>query len=333
MEIKGIVAKLYESENLTKNESRILFEQIVKGNISTALLTSILTALKLKKETSDEIAGASEGLLSSAKYFPKIKYDFADIVGTGGDGLNSINISTASAFVAASCGFKIAKHGNRSISSKSGSSDLLESLGINLNMLPEDTKNNIDNFNLGFLFAPNYNDGMIHAKEARLIMKTKTIFNILGPLISPARPPLMLLGVYSKDLLLPIAKTLQKLDVKRAFVVHGSGADEVAIHGPTFVAELQNNKISQYTLNTEDFGINTFSLKDIEGGTPQENKMIIENILKGNGTKAQNSAIAVNVALVMKLFGNENIKENVQKALEVIRLGKPFELLNNIIAN
>ncbi|APC96973.1 anthranilate phosphoribosyltransferase [Francisella frigiditurris] len=329
--LDDIVKKLYNLEGLTSTESYQLFTYFVKGEIPLALQTSILTALKLKKETPTEIAAAAEALIDNAKSFPKIDYEFADIAGTGGDGLNTINISTTAAFVAATCGLKIAKHGNRSVSSKSGSSDLLESFGINLNLSPEDTKKSIDKYNLGFLFAPNYNDGLKHVREARKLMKTRTIFNILGPLINPAKPKIALIGVYSKDLILPMAKTLAKMNIEKAAVVYGSGLDEVAIHDVTYIAEVSESNIKEYVLYPSDFGIKTYSISEIQGGLPEENREITKLMLQGKGTDAQNSAVAVNVAMLMKLFGKDNLVENTNEILKVLKSGKCYKTLQQIV--
>ena len=196
--MQHIMDKLYAQQDLTKPESHQLFDSIIKGDMNPILLGAALTALKIKGETPDEIAGAAEALLANASPFPSIDYDFADIVGTGGDGSNTINISTTAAFVAAACGVKIAKHGNRGVSSKSGSSDLLDSFGINLSMSPEDTKKAVDDIGVAFLFAPQYHGGVRHAMPVRQAMKTRTIFNLLGPLINPARPTIELMGVYDE---------------------------------------------------------------------------------------------------------------------------------------
>ena len=328
--LKSIFDKLSKLEDLNYDESFRLFTYFVKGEIPLEQQIEILNKLKVKKETPIEISAAVDALVANAKEFPKVDYDFADIVGTGGDGHDTINISTMSAFVAATMGLKIAKHGNKSVSSKTGSSDLLESFGINLNDSPEKTKQSIDDNNLGFLFAPNYNDGLKYVREARKTMKTRTIFNILGPLINPAKPNIMLLGVYSKELILPLAKTLLKLGIKRAAIVYGSGLDEVAIHDITYVVEVRDNKIFEYQLSPTDFGLDKYPIESIKGGLPVENREITKQILQGNGTDAQNSAITVNVALLMRLFGYENLKENAQKILKVLKSGECYRTLEKL---
>ncbi|MEZ8142325.1 anthranilate phosphoribosyltransferase [Enterovibrio sp. FF113] len=326
----AIINKLYEQESLSREESHQLFDTIIKGEMDPILLAATLTSLKIKGETPDEIAGAASALTENANPFPSPEYDFADIVGTGGDGSNSINISTTAAFVAAACGVKVAKHGNRGVSSKSGSSDLLDAFGIDLAMSPETARGALDDLGVCFLFAPQYHSGVRHAMPVRQTMKTRTIFNLLGPLINPAKPTLELMGVYDKALVRPIAETIKTLGLKRAAVVHGSGLDEVAIHGETTVAEIKDGVITEYTLTPEDFGVNTHPLKSIEGGTPEENREIITQILQGKGTEAQQSAVAVNVAMLLRLFGQEDLKANTQKALDVMRSGKPFELVQQL---
>ncbi|WP_084645238.1 anthranilate phosphoribosyltransferase [Francisella uliginis] len=331
-DLRKIVDKLYDSKDLTYQESYQLFDFFIKGEIELALQTSILTALKLKKETPLEIAAAAKALVDNTRGFPEIKEDLVDVVGTGGDGYNTINISTTSAIVAATAGYKVAKHGSRSVSSKSGSFDLLESFGVNIELSPEKTKESIQINNLGFLFAPFYNSGFKYVKQARSVLKTRTIFNILGPLINPAKPNKIVIGVYSKDLILPMAKTLINLGIQRALVVHGSGLDEVAIHGDTNVAEIKDKQIEEYIVSTQDFGIDKFTIKDIEGGLPEYNKNIIKQILLGKGKDAHNAAVAINVAMLMKLYDKNDIKQNTQYVLELIKSGKCFKTLEDVIS-
>ncbi|ELI3476129.1 anthranilate phosphoribosyltransferase [Vibrio cholerae] len=328
--MQTIINKLYEQQGLTQAESQQLFDQIIRGEMDPVLMAAVLTALKIKGETPDEIAGAAKSLLANANPFPRPDYDFADIVGTGGDGSNTINISTTAAFVAAACGVKVAKHGNRGVSSKSGSSDLLSSFGINLAMSAQDSRQALDDLGVSFLFAPQYHSGVRHAMLVRQTMKTRTIFNILGPLINPARPNIELMGVYSKDLVRPIAQTMLQMGLKRAAVVHGSGLDEVAIHGETQVAEIRQGELIEYTLTPEDFGVSRYPLDAIRGGEPEENRAIITQILTGNGTAAQMAAVAVNVALLLRLFGQEDLKANTQQAIAVMKSGQAYGLVQQL---
>ncbi|MEZ9888611.1 anthranilate phosphoribosyltransferase [Vibrio breoganii] len=330
--MQQILEQLYRQEALSQEQSQTLFDQIIKGEVEPIVLSSVLTAMKIKGETPEEIAGAAKALLANAQPFPRPDYDFADIVGTGGDGSNTFNISTTAAFVAAAVGLKVAKHGNRGVSSKSGSSDLLDSFGINLAMSAEDTRKAVDDIGVAFLFAPQYHQGVRHAMPVRQALKTRTIFNILGPLINPARPNIELMGVYDESLVAPIAETMQQMDMKRAAVVHGSGLDEVAIHGTTTVAEIKDGKIEHYTLTAEDFGLNSHPLEALKGGTPEENRTIVTDLLSGKGTEAQESAVAANVALLMKLFGHEDLKANAQQAIAAMRSGKAYQLVEQLAA-
>lgn len=326
--IQPILDKLYQGQTLTQSESQELFSQIIQGKLEPTKLATAIISMKVRGEHPEEIAGAATALLRYADPFATPDYDFADIVGTGGDGTNSINISTASTFVAAALGYKVAKHGNRGVSSKSGSSDVLAALGINLNMSASIARQALDDLGVCFLFAQQYHSGFRHAAPVRQQLKTRTIFNILGPLINPAKPKRILLGVYHRDLLKPIAETLCMLGYKHAIVVHGSGMDEVAIHGPSYIAEVIDGNISYYEVNPENFGLSTYTLKDIEGGTPEQNRDILADILQGHGKPAHEAAIAVNVAMLMKLFDQNDLKANAAKAIAMMRTGKAYQLLS-----
>lgn len=323
--MQQILEKLYRAERISRQESEQLFGLIIQGGLEPAQLAAALISMKIRGEHPDEIAGAATALLADALPFPRPDYPFADIVGTGGDGSNSINISTASAFVAAACGARVAKHGNRSVSSRSGSSDLLAAFGIRLDMPAQASRQALDELGVCFLFAPQYHSGFRHAMPVRQQLKTRTLFNVLGPLINPARPPLALIGVYSPELVLPIAQTLRVLGYRRAAVVHGGGMDEVALHAPTQVAELNEGEIVSYQLTPADFGLQEQSMDALLGGSPEENRDILARLLQGKGEHAHEFAVAANVALLLKLFGQENLRENTQQALAAIRGGGAYE--------
>ncbi|WP_127958384.1 anthranilate phosphoribosyltransferase [Serratia microhaemolytica] len=323
--MQAIFDKLYRSEAMDQQESQQLFGAIIRGELEHSQLAAALISMKIRGEKPAELAGAASALLAHALPFPRPDYDFADIVGTGGDGCNSINISTASAFVAAACGAKIAKHGNRSVSSRSGSSDLLSALGIRLDLPAEASRQALDELGVCFLFAPQYHAGFRHAMPVRQQLKTRTIFNVLGPLVNPAKPSLALIGVYSPELLLPVAETLRALGYKRAAVVHGGGMDEVAIHAATQVVELNQGQIERYQLTTDDFGLESHSLDALRGGSPAENCQLVTQLLQGNGQRAHSVAVAVNVALLLRLFGQENLRDNAQQALDVINSGAAYQ--------
>ncbi|WP_406608957.1 anthranilate phosphoribosyltransferase [Agarivorans sp. JK6] len=329
--MQAILEQLYQGKDLSIEQAQQVFSQVIQGEVEPIVLSSLLTALKIKGEQPQEIAGAAKALLANAAPFPSPEYDFADIVGTGGDGHNTINISTTSAFVAASLGVKVAKHGNRSVSSKSGSSDLLAALGINIQMTPDTARKCLDELGLCFLFAPQYHAGVRHAMPVRQTLKTRTIFNVLGPLINPAHPSMEVMGVYDPALISPIAHTLQQLGMKKAMVVHGAGLDEVAIHGETQIAEINGDKITEYSLSPADFGVEQADLDAIKGGTPEENKAITLQLLQGTATPAQQAAVAVNVALLLKLAGKaDDVAQGVKMALDEMASGRPLTLANQL---
>lgn len=327
------LAQLVENKNLSQQESTQFFTQVLKGDVAPALLASVLTALKIKGETPQEIAGAAVAIRGAATPFPVKTYPVADCVGTGGDGANTINISTTAAILSAACGLKMAKHGNRSVSSMSGSADLLEAFGVNLTMSPTTASHCLEQANLCFLFAPAYHSGFKHAAPVRKAMGIRTLFNILGPLVNPAAPQIMLLGVYTPELLLPIAQALQLTGVKRAFVVHGSGLDEIALHGETQVVEIKNGQLIERTISPQDFGLKNYSLKAIKGGTPQENAAIIKAILSGNGQEAHNAAVIINCAALLYLHDKANdLTAAAQLASEVLKSGKGLETLELLVS-
>lgn len=333
-EIKNILPTLANGDDLSQIESHDFFQQVLAGKIEPALLASVLTALKIKGETPAEIAGAAIAIRSAATSFP---FDnntgfVADCVGTGGDGANTINISTTAAILAAACGLKVAKHGNRSVSSMSGSADLLEAFGVNLSMSPQIASNCLSQANLCFLYAPAYHSGFKHAAPVRKSMGIRTLFNILGPLVNPAKPNIMLLGVYTPELLMPIAKAVQLTGVKRALILHGSGLDEIALHDDTQVIEINDGNLTKRTISPEDFGLNRYPLEDIKGGTPKENADIIKAILSGSGQKAHNAAVIINCAALLYLHDKaDNLKTAAQLASEVLASGKGLKTLEQLV--
>ena len=330
MQHEQLLEKIFNQQTLSQTESHALFTQLMQGNLSHEQLAGLLIALKVRGETVEEITGAATAAFENAKPFPTPDYPFADIVGTGGDGANTINISTASAIVAATLGIKVAKHGSRSVSSKTGASDVLTELGININVAPETARQALDETGICFLFAPLYHAGFKHAIPVRQALKTRTLFNILGPLVNPARPKHKLLGVYSPDLIKPYAETVNSLGHQHSIVVHGAGLDEVAIHGETQVAEIEHGEIRYFTLTPEDFGIQRHSLEALKGGEPAENAEKIIALLQGNGEPAHIDAVAVNVAMLMRLFGERDLKNNVNKVKSLLSTNKAFETLQKL---
>ena len=330
MQHNQLLEQLYSGHSLSTSESTALFNAVIQGELSNEQIAAMLIALKVRGANTKEITGAVAASLQNAKAFPRPDYPFADIVGTGGDGQNTINISTASAIVAASMGAKVAKHGNRSVSSKSGASDVLTALGVNVNVTPEQARQALDEIGACFLFAQQYHSGFRHVAPVRAALKTRTIFNILGPLINPARPTYHLLGVYAPELVKTYAETAVALEHQHSFVVHGSGLDEVALHGETQVAEIKNGKIEYFTLTPEDFGLKAQSLETLRGGEPQENAQMLTALLQGKGKAEHANAVAANTALLLKLFGYDDLKQNVQNVLAHLASGKAFETLQKL---
>lgn len=330
METQQILEQLFNGTSLSREQSKQLFSAIVQGELSNEQLAGALIALKLKGETVDEISGAVTALQAAAEPFPTPDYVFADIVGTGGDGANTINLSTASAIIAASMGAKVAKHGNRSVSSKTGSSDVLAALGARLDLDATTARKALDEIGICFLFAPQYHSGFKHAVPVRQALKTRTIFNILGPLINPAKPKHQLLGVYDEKLLQPYAETALTLGHQHSIVVHGAGLDEVALHAETQVAEIYQGKIERYTLTAEDFGLKPQPLDAIRGGEPEQNAQYIRALLQGKGEPAHVNAVAANTALLLRLFGYQDLKQTTQQVLEQIASGNAYKTLEKL---
>ncbi|MBH0041245.1 anthranilate phosphoribosyltransferase [Pseudoalteromonas sp. SWXJZ10B] len=330
--VQYAIEQLITGQSLSYADSKALFDEIMQGNMSEIELTALLISLKIKGEVSDEIAGAAASMRENAVAFTTSSTQLADSCGTGGDGSNTINISTTAAIVAAAAGINMVKHGNRSVSSNSGSADLLKALGINIDMSPEQAAKCLEQTNFTFLFAPHYHSGVRHAMGVRTSLKTRTIFNILGPLANPAAPEVQLLGVYNEALCMPMAQTLKTLGTKRAMIVHGSGTDEIALHGPTTVVELNNGEITQYTLNPSDFDLANYSLEQLAGEGPQYNANASLAILQGKGTDAHNAAIVVNVAALLYLTGKaKTLKEGAKQVQTLLSSGQAMNTLSAII--
>ncbi|WP_405600855.1 MULTISPECIES: anthranilate phosphoribosyltransferase [unclassified Pseudoalteromonas] len=330
--VQHAIEQLITGQSLSYADAKALFDEIMQGNMSEIELTALLISLKIKGEVSDEIAGAAASMRQNAVAFTTSNTQLADSCGTGGDGSNTINISTTAAIVAAAAGINMVKHGNRSVSSNSGSADLLKALGINIDMSPEQAAKCLEQTYFTFLFAPHYHSGVRHAMGVRTALKTRTIFNILGPLANPAAPDVQLLGVYNEALCMPMAQTLKTLGTKRAMIVHGSGTDEIALHGSTTVVELNNGEITQYTLNPGDFDLANYSLEQLAGEGPQYNANASLAILQGSGTDAHNAAIVVNVAALLYLTGKaETLKEGAKQVQTLLSSGQAMNTLNAIV--
>lgn len=322
---------LMSGEALTQDQTREFFQRLIKGELNDIQVSAALIAMKMRGETPAELAGAAEAILSVAKPFLRPDTTVIDSCGTGGDGSNTINISTTAALVAASMGLAVAKHGNRSVSSRSGSADVLEALKLRVNLEPSDASTQLADNGFCFLFAPHYHPGIKHAMPVRQTLKTRTLFNLIGPLVNPARPDAQLLGVYSEEWVRPMAETLQRLGVKRAMVVHGSGLDELALHGPTRVIELRNGELNDYQMTPNDFGVPSAPLGELKGGDADFNARILEDILAGGGSPAQRHSVAMNVAALLYLSGQYNdMKAATAATLEHLDTGQALLHLRRV---
>ncbi len=329
-ETRSLARRLMEGEQWSVAQSRTFFASVVRGETDPQMLTGVVSTLNSREPTVAELTGAAQALLDSATPFPRPDYPFADIVGTGGDGHNTINLSTIAAITAAASGVKVVKHGNRSITSCSGSFDFLESLAVEFEISPEQSRDQVDRHNVCFLFAPRFHAGLRHAASVRQALKVRTIFNLLGPLVNPARPAHMLLGVANPKLLMPLAATLQALGCQSGAVVHGSGVDEVAVHGPTEVVEFNGEHVTRYRLAPADFGCGEYPLEALTCSDAAASHQRSARVLSGQGTAAENAAVCVNVALLMKQMGKADLLQNFATAMDVLRSGGPDRLVARI---
>jgi anthranilate phosphoribosyltransferase len=324
--------KLLAGEDLSSDDSEHLFERLVLGRLEPAEIAGMLIALRMKGETTDEMIGAARALSAAALPFERPDYLFADCCGTGGDGSGLINVSTATALVAAAAGLPIAKHGNRSVSSRCGSADVLEALGATIDIAPQRARELLDETGFCFLFAPAYHPGMKHAAVVRRQLSVRTIMNLLGPCINPAHPPIQLLGVADPRMLRRIAETLKAMGVSKALIVHGSGLDEVALHGETLAVRLSDGKIEQLLISPEDAGIERAPLSVVTGGDPAENAARLRNLLEGRASKPENDITILNAAALLQTAGRAStLKDAAAEARDVLLSGRAAKVLDSYI--
>ena len=324
--------KLLSGEDLPIHDSEHLFGRLVLGKLEPAEIAGMLIALRMKGETAEEMIGAAHALSAAATPFARPDTLFADCCGTGGDGSGLINVSTATGFVAAACGLPIAKHGNRSVSSKCGSADVLEAVGAKIDVAPGQARAMLDEIGFCFLFAPAYHPGMKHAALVRRQLAVRTVMNLLGPCINPARPPVQLLGVADPTMLRRIAQTLDAAGVKQALVVHGSGLDEVALHGETRAIRLSNGEMTEIEITPEDAGIERAPLKVVTGGDVAENATRLKLLLAGQGTAAENDIVILNSAALLMTAGlARDLREGAGLAREALLSGKAGQLLDRFV--
>lgn len=324
----ALLARLCAGQSLAAKESECLFQALVDGKLGETEIAALLIALKVKGETPDELIGAARALRAAALPFDRPDYLFADSCGTGGDASGTINLSTAVAFVAAAAGLPVAKHGNRSVTSQCGSADVLEALGVRLEASPVTSRRALDEIGICFLFAPQYHPGLRHAGPVRRALRVRTVMNMLGPCVNPARPDVQLLGVADPGLLEPVAATLAGLGVRRALVVHGAGLDEVALHGETQGVSIRDGAATPIRFGPADAGIVPAPLNSLAGGGPQENALRLEALLKGQGSEAEHDAVAINAgALLMTAGLAEDLRDGANRARAVLASGEPYRRL------
>jgi anthranilate phosphoribosyltransferase len=332
--IKSTLSKIASGENLTRGEMEGAMSEIMGGEATPAQIGGFITGLRIKGETVDEIAGAAAIMREKAvKIEPKLTNGkvVIDTCGTGGDGKNTFNISTAAALVAAGAGAVVAKHGNRSVSSRCGSADVLEALGVNIDLEPGDVERCIEEVGIGFLFAPRLHGAMKHAIGPRKELGIRTIFNILGPLTNPAGARAQLLGVYDPGLVMVIAEVLKALGSERAMVVNGSGADELTTTGPSAVSYLKEGRIESFTVKPEKLGLKTTKLEYLKGGDSAENAMIIKNILKGADGPGRDVAVLNGAAALIVAGLASDFEAGIEMAADSIDSGRARSTLERLV--
>lgn len=329
--IKEAIAQLVKREDLTSEVMEQVMEEIMTGEATDAQKASFLTALSMKGETIDEITSAAKVLRSHCERFLN-DMDVLEIVGTGGDGSNTINISTLSSVVVSAAGIPVAKHGNRAASSKCGTADCLEALGVKIDCAPARSAQILKDINLCFLFAQKYHPAMRFVGAVRKEMGIRTLFNVLGPLANPAGATMQLFGVYSEKLVEPLAHVLRNLGVKRAMVVYGRDSmDEISLSAETKVCEFKNDEFKSYVIKPEDLGLTRCNKEDLVGGTPQENAAIVNDILGGaKGPKTDVVLLNAGAAIYLASDGI-TLKDGIEKAREIIVSGKAKKQLKEFI--
>ncbi|MDO8886649.1 anthranilate phosphoribosyltransferase [Candidatus Oleimmundimicrobium sp.] len=326
------IKKLIEKRDLTREESRAVMDEIMSGQSHDAQIGSFLTALRMKGETINEFTGLAEGMIAKvAQVSPKHKF-VVDTCGTGGDFSGTFNISTISAFVAAGADVCIAKHGNRSISSRCGSADLLEALGVCVTLTPEQVAKCIDEVGIGFMFAPMFHPAMKHVMPSRKAMGIRTAFNALGPLTNPAKAPAQIIGVYNEKLTDIFVQVLSNLGTKHALVVHGAdGLDELSTTGPSKISELKNGEVKSYKVEPEEFGLKRAKPSDILGGDVSENVCIAKAILNGEKGSKRDIVLFNSAGAIFVGGKASNLKKAVELAQKSIDSGAALKKLNELV--
>lgn len=338
MVFKDVLGQLLERHDLTQSAMLDVMHQVMSGELTPAQISAFLIALRAKGETVDEIAAAAMVMRElSTKVNIQDTAHLIDTCGTGGDGIQTFNVSTVCAFVAAAAGAKVAKHGGRSVSSTCGSADVLEALGVNVNQTPEQVAASVNEIGIGFMFAPNHHSAMKHAAPVRRELGVRTLFNLLGPMTNPATARRQVMGVFDKGLTGKLAQVLQKLGSEHVLVVHGAdGMDEISFTGDTFVAELKDGRVTEYVLNPSQLGLAVHSLKDIQIQSAEESKAMILDVLNGKQDTEKSAAardiVLMNAGAAIYVSGQAaSLQAGIHKAAELIDSGAALEKLNQLI--
>lgn len=331
--IKEALHEVINGKDLDYDTTKAVMTEIMSGEASQIQMAAFLTALRMKGETITEVTACARGMRDMATHLAP-EYDVLEIVGTGGDEAGTFNISTTAAFVIAAAGIPVAKHGNRSVSSKSGAADVLESLGVNIGIDVEKNQRVLDETNMSFLFAQSHHSSMKNVAPVRREMGERTIFNILGPLTNPANATIQLLGVYDRELVEKLAEVLSNLGVKRGMAVCGSdGLDEITLTGATHCCEIKDGTMTSFDITPEQFGLKTCKPEDLVGGTPEENAQITRDILSGKETGAKRDVILLNAGIAIYL-GKSGItmEDGIREAAEMIDSKKALAKLEQFVA-
>ncbi|MBV8562285.1 MAG: anthranilate phosphoribosyltransferase [Actinobacteria bacterium] len=333
MTVQRAVSRLLDGHDLSRDEARAAMNEIMAGEATPAQIAGFLVALRAKGETADEIAGCAEAMREHVLRVHPARTDVVDIVGTGGDGANTWNISTAAALVAAAAGAAIAKHGNRAASSASGAADVLEALGFRLELPPERIERSIDELGFGFLFAQAHHPAMRHAAPVRRELATRTVFNVLGPLTNPAGARALMLGVYSPALTRTLAEALLQLGATRAYVVHGAGGiDELSPLGPNLVCEVEDGQVREYELDPLDLGVERCAPEELRGGDPAANAAALRRVLSGEDDGGHRSAVILNAAGGIAAAGHaDTLREAIAVARDAIDSGAAAARLDELV--
>ncbi|ELZ18087.1 anthranilate phosphoribosyltransferase [Natrinema limicola] len=328
--MKEYVERVTEGQDLTQNEARAASTAVFE-DATEAQIGALLTALRAKGETEAEIAGFAEGMRDAARTISPDREPLVDTCGTGGDDYNTINVSTTSAIVAAGAGVPIAKHGNYSVSSSSGSADVLEEVGVDVEAEPPAVEEAIEDDGIGFMLAPVFHPAMKAVIGPRKELGMRTIFNVLGPLTNPAGADAQVVGVYDPDLVPVLADALSRMDIERALVVHGAGTDEIGIHGETVAAEVDGSSVEEYTLEPADLGLDEHNIDDIAGGAPEENAADMRGILEGDVTGAKRDVILANAGAAIYVAGEAaSLEAGTDAAHEAIESGAAARKLEQL---